>query len=117
MFNPVYYKAESGVRPAEVDTTSSKVYVYLRRNIEERTREDPFSVSEGEEQREPQKIFVYEEAKLTKEEYVLYLANNNTNTINMQTQLAIAELAATNENNYLNIQLAIAELASAMSIN
>jgi hypothetical protein len=36
----MWYYAESNTRPATVDETSSKKYVYVRRNIEQRERTD-----------------------------------------------------------------------------
>ena len=61
-----YIKSQSSVKPDLVDTTSSKVVVYLRQNIVENIKTDEMS---GE-----QTVFYeYEEAKLTKEEYQEYL--------------------------------------------
>ena len=61
-----YIKSQSSVKPDLVDTTSSKVVVYLRQNIVENKKTDEMS---GE-----QTVFYeYEEAKLTKEEYQEYL--------------------------------------------
>ena len=61
-----YIKSQSSVKPDLVDTTSSKVVVYLRQNIVENIKTDEMS---GE------KIvfYEYEEAKLTKAEYKEYL--------------------------------------------
>lgn len=61
-----WYKSESAVRTDEVDTTSSRTTVYLRRNIVEKQREDEI---DGE----MHMYFEYDEAKLTKEEYAEYL--------------------------------------------
>ena len=61
-----WYKSESTIRSDEVDTTSSKTMVYLRRNIVEKHRE---SEIDGE----TQTYFEYDEAKLTKEEYEKYM--------------------------------------------
>lgn len=61
-----WYKSESTVRPDELDTTSSKKIVYLRRNIVEKQRESKF---DGE----MQTYFEYDEAKLTKRKYEEYL--------------------------------------------
>ena len=36
----MWSRVESIDRPSELDTTSSKVYNYVRRNIEEKTKED-----------------------------------------------------------------------------
>ena len=61
-----YVKSQSSVKPDLVDTTSSKVVVYLRRNIVENKKTDEIS---GEET----VFYEYEEAKLTKQEYQEYL--------------------------------------------
>ena len=51
---------ESAARPTELDTTSSKLYNYVRRNIEKQTREDvPY--------------YVYEEQRISKEDWDTYL--------------------------------------------
>lgn len=60
-----WIKSESTVRPDEVDTTSSKTSVFLRRNIKEVARSDELN--------EETTVFEYEESKLTKEEYEKYL--------------------------------------------
>ena len=61
-----YIKSQSSVKPDLVDTTSSKVVVYLRQNIVENIKTDKIS---GEET----VFYEYDEAKLTKEEYQEYL--------------------------------------------
>ena len=61
-----YVKSQSSVKPDLLDTTSSKVVVYLRQNIVENIKTDKMS---GEET----VFYEYEEAKLTKEEYQEYL--------------------------------------------
>ena len=61
-----FVKSQSSVKPDLVDTTSSKVVVYLRQNIVENIKTDEMS---GEET----VFYEYEEAKLTKEEYQEYL--------------------------------------------
>ena len=61
-----YIKSQSSVKPDLVDTTSSKIVVYLRQNIVEKIKTDEMS---GEET----VFYEYEEAKLTKEEYQEYL--------------------------------------------
>ena len=61
-----FIKSQSSVKPDLVDTTSSKVVVYLRQNIVENIKTDEMS---GEET----VFYDYEEAKLTKEEYQEYL--------------------------------------------
>lgn len=42
----MWYKSESSIRPAGVDTTISKKYVYYRKDIEEKVRK----AEDGEEQ-------------------------------------------------------------------
>ena len=61
-----YIKSQSSVKPDLLDTTSSKVVVYLRQNIVENKKTDEMS---GEET----VFYEYEEAKLTKQEYQEYL--------------------------------------------
>ena len=61
-----YVKSQSSVKPDLVDTTSSKVVVYLRQNIVENIKTDEMSGKETV-------FYEYEEAKLTKEEYQEYL--------------------------------------------
>lgn len=61
-----YIKSQSINYPDLVDTTSSKTVVYLRKNIIELTNYDV-------ESNENVSYYEYEEAKLTKEEYELYL--------------------------------------------
>ena len=61
-----FVKSQSSVKPDLVDTTSSKVVVYLRQNIVENIKTDEMS---GEET----VFYEYEEAKLTKQEYQEYL--------------------------------------------
>ena len=61
-----YIKSQSSVKPDLVDTTSSKVVVYLRRNIVENKKTDEMSGKETV-------FYEYEEAKLTKAEYKEYL--------------------------------------------
>ena len=61
-----YVKSQSSVKPDLIDTTSSKVVVYLRQNIVENKKTDEMS---GEET----VFYEYEEAKLTKQEYQEYL--------------------------------------------
>ena len=58
-----WYTASSNTRPAATDTTSSKVFNYVRRNITEQTVTD-----EGE----TRTAFVYEEAKIPKEDWGTY---------------------------------------------
>ena len=61
-----YVKSQSSVKPDLIDTTSSKVVVYLRQNIVENIKTDEMSGKETV-------FYEYEEAKLTKAEYKEYL--------------------------------------------
>ena len=61
-----YVKSQSSVKPDLIDTTSSKVVVYLRQNIVENIKTDETSGKETV-------FYEYEEAKLTKAEYQEYL--------------------------------------------
>ena len=64
---PVYITAESTVRPKEIEVGVTTVY--LRRNNVAAQRTNPMG-----EEAEPETIFVYEEAQLTKDEALLVLA-------------------------------------------
>ena len=82
-----YIKSQSSVKPDLVDTTSSKVVVYLRQNIVENKKIDEMS---GEET----VFYDYEEVKLTNEEYAEYLKElDATNTLR-----TIEDLKAENQN-------------------
>ena len=59
-----WYRSESTVMPEETDLTSSKVYNYVRRNIEEEERED--------EEGNIITMYVFEEMKLPKESWGMY---------------------------------------------
>ena len=57
----VWYSGESSIYPALVDTTSSKKWVYVRRDIEEHERENEQGVKETfysfEEQKVPKDVW------------------------------------------------------------
>ena len=55
-----FNKSQSSVRPEPIDTTSSKKVVYIRQNIIEIQKNDTT-------------FYEYDEAKLTKDEYKIYL--------------------------------------------
>ena len=61
-----FIKSQSSVKPDLIDTTSSKMTVYIRQNIVENKKTDEMS-------REETIFYEYEEAKLTKAEYQEYL--------------------------------------------
>ena len=59
-----WYKAESTVMPLETDTESSKKYNFVRQNIEE---------VEREEEGETITMYVYDECRIPKESWGMYL--------------------------------------------
>lgn len=59
-----WYEGTSSVYPSLVDTTSSKKWVYVRRNIEEHEREGGEGIKE--------KFYKWEEMKIPKENYPIY---------------------------------------------
>lgn len=56
--------------PIEMDNTSSKIYIYLRKNIERVTVENETDGTTSE-------LWEYDEAKLTHNEYLIYQAAQN----------------------------------------
>ena len=62
----MWYYAEGKERPAIVDETFSKKWVYIRRNIEEFEREDETDPTIKE------KFYKWEEKKIPKENYPIY---------------------------------------------
>ena len=89
-----YVKSQSSVKPDLIDTTSSKVVVYLRKNIVENIKTDEMSGKETV-------FYEYEEAKLTKAEYQEYLKELNGS----DTLQTIEDLKAENQN--LNEQVSM----------
>ena len=77
--NLTYYNSESTVKPPLIDDTSSKKYVYLRKDIVESQEFDELSESYYS-------YYFYQEAKLTKKEYQQYLAE--LSIIDIQQQRA-----------------------------
>lgn len=60
----MWSRVESNDRPSELDTTSSKVYNYVRRNIEEKTKEEDGRTIT---------YYEYYEEKVNKEMWELYV--------------------------------------------
>ena len=60
----MWYKAESSELPSMIDDTSSRVYVYVRKNInvEQRTDESGEIIT----------VYVYDEIKIPKEVYDVF---------------------------------------------
>ena len=70
----MWYSVFSNIMPAEFDSTSSKVYVYQRRNI----------IQSGDG-------FQYEERKIPKDDFLQFRINSLEDE-NTQLQLALTEL-------------------------
>ena len=74
----MWYKSESTTKPEIVDSTSSKIYVYVRKNIQEIERED-------EQTGNKYIVYVYDETKIPKDVYSIF--ENQ-----MQSDLRIADI-------------------------
>ena len=61
----MWYKSESTTKPEIVDSTSSKIYVYVRKNIQEIERED-------EQIGNKYIVYVYDETKIPKDVYSIF---------------------------------------------
>lgn len=81
----MWINAEATFKPDAVDTTISKVYNYVRRNIREEQRED--------EEGNSYTVWVYEEKKISKENWELYKAvERNTANIDYITMMTDVEI-------------------------
>lgn len=69
----IWYKSHSTTKPIELDTQSSPTTVYFRKNVVEIEIED----EEGKKYTE----YEYDEAKLSKVDYAIYLGDVNTANI------------------------------------
>lgn len=72
-----WYQTESTVRPKTIDITSSRVYNYVRRNIEETEVEGVV-------------FYTYEEMKVKKENWPMYLKQEQ-NTADIDYLMMITE--------------------------
>ena len=68
--NLVYYDSEANFEPELVDTDISPTTVYIRKDIEEKTRTD-------EETGESHIYYSYKEAAVPKTEYATYMNDKN----------------------------------------
>ena len=84
------YYAEGKERPAIVDETSSKKWVYIRRNIEEFEREDETDPTIKE------KFYKWEEQKIPKENYPIYQLEVQ-NSANLDYIAMMSEIDIDNE--------------------
>lgn len=81
----MWYKSESNTRPAAVDTTSSKKYVYIRKNIKEVERKDEMTEIKV-------KFYQYDEVKIPKEIYPIMEVQTNQDDRLNDIEDAIAEI-------------------------
>lgn len=79
-----YYRSESNGRPDEIEMDSSPTTVYLRKNIttEERVEEDGSKRT----------VYVYDEAKLSRQDYAIYCEENNAANIDYIAMMTDVEL-------------------------
>ncbi len=68
--NPIFYDSEANFEPELIDTETSPTTVYIRKDIEEKTRTE-------EETGEVITYYSYKEAKIPKTEYVSYMNDKN----------------------------------------
>lgn len=78
------YQSQSTVRPLDIDKTSSKVYVYINSNIQEKVSVNP-------DTNEQETFYEYEVCKYSKEEY-LHVEVQDLQEMNVTLQLALIEL-------------------------
>lgn len=96
-----YVKSQSSVKPDLIDTTSSKVVVYVRQNIVKKEKAVENTNSEDNDATSTTVFYEYDEAKLTKEEYQEYLKELNSS----DTLQTIEDLKVKNQN--LNKQVSM----------
>lgn len=84
-----WYEGTSSVYPSLVDTTSSKKWVYVRRNIEEHEREDDEGIKEI--------FYSFEEQKVPKEVWGIFekTTENDVKIAEADIRLADVEEAIT----------------------
>ena len=80
----VWYSGESSIYPALVDTTSSKKWVYVRRNIEEHECEDEQGIKEI--------FYSFEETKIPKDVWVIFEKEADNSERIADVEEAITEL-------------------------
>lgn len=82
----MWYNAESTAKPAVLDTTSSKKYNYITRNVHTEQRTD-------EQTGENYTVWLYEEMKIPKDSWELYKAvERNTANIDYIAMMTDVEL-------------------------
>ena len=76
----MWYKSQSGAKPKTVDNDSSRVYVYVRKNIIEKTMEDGST------------FFEYDEIKVPKEIFDIFLSQAESDERLSEIENVIAEI-------------------------
>ena len=79
-----WYEGTSSVYPSLVDTTSSKKWVYVRRNIEEHEREDDEGIKEI--------FYSFEETKIPKDVWAIFEKETDNSERLADVEEAITEL-------------------------
>ena len=80
----MWYYVESKSYPALVDTTSSKKWVYVRRNIKEHEREDEQGIKEI--------FYSFEETKIPKDVWAIFEKETDNSERLADVEEAITEL-------------------------
>lgn len=80
----MWYYVESKSYPTLVDTTSSKKWVYVRRNIEEHEREDGQGIKEI--------FYSFEETKIPKDVWAIFEKETDNSERLADVEEAITEL-------------------------
>ena len=80
----MWYYVESKSYPTLVDTTSSKKWVYVRRNIEEHEREDEQGIKEI--------FYSFEETKIPKDVWAIFEKETDNSERLADVEEAITEL-------------------------
>ena len=107
-----FTKSRASEAPVLLDTTSSKAVVYIRKNVQEIEITDEHGNTSTE--------YEYDECKLSKDEYKLYLESQEAADTSTGIQEAVAEVAeqmesykAEGDETDVGLQLAVADLAEA----
>ena len=80
-----WYNGESTVNPALIDDTSSKKWVYVRRNVEQHERESEITG-------ETETYYTFEEQKIDKSVYDIFKSNNENSERITDIELALTEI-------------------------
>ena len=104
-----YCEGTQTTRPSEIDTDSSKRLVYLRRDIHQITRE---------EDGETVTLWAYEEARLSREEYIKYITENLVPGLLRDTELnseALCDVDEAYNQRMADLEEALCELSELLN--